>query len=363
MDKSTKRAQPRALSNELAIQQEIAPSGIRKGLHYALYELDGEQRAAGPARGSHAVAQLMLGETLPGGVQTERLNDVIGSDMTMAQRRAIHSLYVMLHDRRYRADEDRPVETPKGQRITRQSLIFTPIEYLEAYGLERAKSGRMPRAQRDEALEALNELARQPRKIVYRRQYKTNGKRRADMIVYEGTLLSIYKAYTDLEGEEMDSPDPPDAKRLKLIKVEMHSILTDELERYYYLQPRNWYKQLAVAYQEETGKTLRKLPEALDLLATWLRTLGPTMVKWEGDLPTYTISRDKLADKILPPSMIEQRRQARISRSIEQAINVSIRLGLLLKWELAMGGTGYKFWINPQKCSRLQKKALGSGEA
>ena len=143
----------------------------------------------------------------------------------------------------------------------------------------------------------------------------------------------------------------------------MHPLLTIDLERYFYLQPRDWYQRLAAAYRQASGKTLRKLPEALDLFTTWLRTLGPKIVKYdEQGLPYYTISREKLAEKILPPAMLEHRRQTRANEAIELAIRVAEELGLLLKWEPAMGGTGYTFWPNPEQCSRLRAAALGSGD-
>lgn len=367
----TKPESESAFILERARVSEPEPGVVRKGMHYALYELDAQQRVKGRARGSQAAAQLMLGETLAAAYQESLLGDIIGSDMTMAQRRAIHALYVLLHDRGYQPDEALDETTPRGDKVTFQSVIFTPIEYLEAYGLERAASGRMPRAQRDEALEALNELARQHREISYQRVYfeqpsgkRGRPKRRANRIAYTGPLLTVTRAYGGLEGTEIDNPEPPDAKRLQLIKVSLHSILTDELDRYFYLQPRDWYKQLAAAYQEETGKTLRKLPEALDLMATWLRTLRYNMVKWEQGLPTYTISKENLAAKILPANMLAQRRKRQQDEAITLAIRVNQRLGLLIQWEPAMGGTGYKFWPNPEQCSRLKKdsrNALGPG--
>jgi len=347
-----------------------AESGVvRKGMHYARWELDAGQRSKGRALGSQALAsQLMLGETVAGDMEGPGLLDIIGSDMTMAQRRAIHALYILLHDRGYRPDETQSDITPKGYKVTWQSVIVTPIEYLEAYGLERAASGRMPRAQREVALEALSELAKQPRQISYQRVYyeqplsgRGRPKKKAERIVYTGPLLTVTKAYSDLEGDEIDAPEPPDTKRLQALKISLHSILTDQLDNYFFLQPRDWYQQLAGAYQQVSGKTLRKLPEALDLLSTWLRTLEAKMVKWdEAGLPYYTISKDNLAQKILPLAMLAQRRKSEQDKAIELAIQVALKLGLLLKWKPAMGGTGFTFWPNPEQCSRLRAAALSA---
>ena len=355
---------------ERARVSEPEPGVVRKGMHYALWELDAKHRSQGRALGSQGLAiQLMLGETVANDMEGPGLLEIIGSDMTMAQRRAIHALYILLHDRGYRPDEARDEITPRGYKVTFQSISFTPIEYLEAYGLERAASGRISRAQRDDALEAINELARQSRQISYQREYyepapsgRGRPKRKAERLVYTGPLLTVTRAYSGLEGNEIDSPELPDAKRLQGLRVSLHSILTDQLDTWFYLQPRDWYKQLAAAYQQVSGKSLRKLPEALDLLSTWLRTLGPKIVKWDEEgLPYYTISKDKLAQKILPSAMLAQRRKSEQDKAIQQAIDVALVLGLLLKWEPAMSGAGFTFWPNPQQCSRLRAAALEAG--
>lgn len=351
--------------------REPEPGQVRKGMHFANWELNPEHRSQGRALGSQALAtQLMLGETAAGELEGPGLLDIIGSNMTTNQRRAIHALYVMLHDRSYRPDEARDETTPRGYKVTWQSFSFTPIEYLEAYGLERAASGSISRAQRDDALEALNELARQPRQISYQRVYyepppsgRGRSKRKGERLVYTGPLLTVTRAYSGLEGDEIHNPEPPDAKRLQALRVSLHSILTDQLDEYFYLQPRDSYQRMAAAYQRVSGKTLRKLPEALDLLGTWLRTLGPNMVKWdEQGLPYYTISREKLAQKILPINMLAQRRKSKQEQAIQQAIAVALELALLLKWEPAMSGTGFTFWPNPEQCSRLRAAALGPGD-
>lgn len=357
------KEQPRAISPQIVYQPE--PGVVRKGVHFSLWELDAEHRNKGRALGSKALAsQLMLGETVASDMeQAGRLLDIIGSDMTMAQRRAIHALYVMLHDRRYQPDDSGEYTAAGGQPLRGLMLICTPIEYLEAYGLERTASGLMPSAQRDEALEALDLLARQPRHISWPVWTGKGKNRKRERLVLDGALVMLTKRYSGLSEQEMGSEKEPARKRLTKIMIVMHPLLTMDLERYFFLQPRNWYQQLAAAYQQVSGKTLRKLPPALDLFATWLRTLENKYVKWdEGGLPYNTISREKLAQKILPPAMLEHRRQSRVNEAIQQAIDVALELGLLLKWEPAMGGTGYTFWPNPEQCSRLRTAALEAGD-
>ncbi len=350
---------------------EAEPGVVRKGVPFANWELDAKHRGKGTGRAlgskaSKALAeanQLMLGETVPSGEQSGLLDIIIGSDMTMAQRRAIHALYVMLHDRRYQPDESRDYLANGGQQLKGLIIICSPIEYLEAYGLERGAGGRMSNAQRDEALEALFLLARQMRHVSWP-LYTGKGKhRKRERLVLDGPLVMLTKRYSNLSEQEEASENEPAKKRLTKIMIVLHPLLTMDLERYFFLQPRDWYQQLGAAYQQVSGKTLRKLPDALDLFATWLRTLGPDMVKRdEQGLPHYTISREKLAQKILPPAMLEHRRQSRANEAIELAIQVAEELGLLLKWEPAMAGTGYTFWPNPEKCSRLRAAALGSGD-
>ena len=355
---------------ERAPQPEMGQ--VRKGVLFANWELDAQHRGKGRALGSKAskglrdkvlATQLMLGETVAGDIEGPGLLDIIGSDMTMAQRRAIHALYVMLHDRRYQPDDSAEFQAGGGQLLRGLILICSPIEYLEAYGLERAASGHMNRAQREEALGALYYHARQPRYIRWPVWAGSGRKRHKELLVLDGPLVMLTKRYRNMSEQEETSSGEPDNARLTKLMIIMHPLLTLELERYFYLQPRDHYQRLAAAYQQVSGKTLRKLPEALDKLATWLRTLGPNMVKRDEEgLPYYTISREKLAQKILPSAMLEHRRQSRANDAIQQAIAVALELGLLLKWEPAMSGTGFTFWPNPEQCSRLRAAALEPGE-
>ena len=342
---------------------EREPEQIRRNMHYALWDLEPKHRGKGKALGSKAASQLMLGETVAGDTQQPGLLDIIGSDMPMTQRRAIHALYIMLHDRRYQPDDSAEYYASGGQALRSLVIVCSPIEYLEAYGLEKGASGRVSSAQRDEALEALSLLARQGRHISWPLWTGKGKGRKREVLVLDGPLLMLTKRYSNVSEQEAASEDEPPKRRLTRLMIVMHPLLTIDLERYFYLQPRDWYQRLAAAYRQASGKTLRKLPEALDLFTTWLRTLGPKIVKYdEQGLPYYCVSRYKLSEKILPPAMLEHRRQTRANEAIELAIRVAEELGLLLKWEPAMGGTGYTFWPNPEQCSRLRAAALGSGD-
>ena len=347
-----KRQQPRALSPALPIQGE---SLVRQGMHITLYQLDKRERTY----------QLMLGETAADGQELQ----IAGSLFTLAENRVFHALYIMLHDRGYIGDKSQELLSEgqgfsdTGGKVRTHEIVCSPSEFLDAYGLQRGAGGRFSSHQREEALSALLGLGRTIRKLSWQREYRDKrGKRKAHRVVRDSPILTVTRLYTGLEGEEIDSLEEPDAKRMTGLQIQLHPIITDQLEQYFFLQERDYYPRLRESYVKVTGRQGR-IPEAIDLFLKWLRTLSPKMLKRDAEGLYYvTIGREKLTDKILPTGMKEHRRRARQEQALQECIDVAVDMGLLLKWEPAMLGQGYTFWPNPERSSRLYSFLLPSGD-
>lgn len=358
-----KMQQPRALSPALPIQGEGL---VRQGMNLTLYQLDRRARQlSGRQTGEERPYQLMLGETAADGQELQ----IAGSHLTLTENRVLHALYVMLHDRGYIGDKNKEtLSEGQGFSDTEGMVLIhgincSPSEFLEAYGLQRGAGGRFSRNQRDEALSALVGLGQTVRRLSWQHVYRDKkGKRRSDRIVRKGPILNVTVLYSGLEGEEIESQEEPDAKRMTRLLIELHPIITDQLEQYFYLQERDYYPRLRESYIKVTGKQGR-IPDGIDLFLKWLRTLGPKMLKPDAEGLYYvTIGREKLIDKILPPGMKEHRRKARQEQALQECISVAVDMGLLLKWEPAMLGQGYTFWPNPERSSRLYGFLLLPGD-
>lgn len=360
-----KRQQPRAISPALPIQGEGL---VRQGMHLALYQLDRRARQLGGRQtGEQQPYQLMLGETAAEGQELQ----IAGSLFTLAENRVLHALYIMLHDRGYIGDKGQELLSESqgfsdtGGKVRIHEIVCSPSEFLDAYGLQRGTGGRFSSHQREEAISALLGLGRTIRRLNWQREYRDKrGKRKAERIVRESTILTVTRLYTGLEGEEIDSLEEPDAKRMTGLQIQLHPIITDQLEQYFFLQERDYYPRLRDSYSRVTGKQGGRIPEAVDLFLKWLRTLSPKMLKRDAEGLSYvTIGRDGLIDKILPPGMKEHRRKARQEQALQECISVAVDMGLLLKWEPAMLGQGYTFWPNPERSSRLYSARLPAGES
>lgn len=362
-----KEQQPRAISPEIVYQLE--PGLVRQGMYPTLYQLDKRARRLGGRRAAEEQPyQLMLGETPADGTE---LQQPAGSLFTLAENRVLHALYVMLHDRGYIGDKSLELLSEgqgfsdTGGRVRIHEIVCSPSEFLDAYGLQRGAGGRYSRHQRDEALSALLGLGRTIRRLNWQREYRDRrGQRKAERIVRESAILTVTRLYTGLEGDEIDSLEEPDAKRMTGLQIQLHPIMTDQLEQYFYLQERDYYQRLRESYSRITGKHGGRIPEAIDLFLKWLRTLSPRMLKRDAEGLYYvTIGRDGLMDKILPPGMKEHRRKARQEQALQECISVAMDMGLLLRWEEAMAGRGYTFWPNPERSSRLYSARLPAGES
>ena len=359
-----KRQQPRALSPALPIQGEGL---VRQGMNLALYQLDKQDRRPGGRQtGEEQPYQLMLGETAIDGQELQ----IAGSLFTLAENRVLHALYIMLHDRGYIGDKGQVLLSESqgfsdtGGKVRIHEIVCSPSEFLDAYGLQRGAGGRYSSHQREEALSALLGLGRTIRKLSWQRPYKDKrGKRAAYRVIIESTILTITRLYTGLEGEEIDSLEEPDVKRMTGLQIQLHPIMTDRLEQYFFLQERDYYPRLRDSYSRVTGKQGGRIPEAIDLFLKWLRTLNPKMLKRDAEGLYYvTIGREGLIEKILPPGMKEHRRKARQEKALQECISVAVNMGLLLKWEPAMLGQGYTFWPNPERSSRLYSARLPAGD-
>lgn len=309
--------------------------------------------------------QLMLGETAADGQELQ----LAGSLFTLAENRVLHALYIMLHDRGYIGDKSKELLSESqgfsdtGGKVRIYEIVCSPSEFLDAYGLQRGAGGRYSSHQREEALSALLGLGRTIRRLNWQREYRDNrGKRKVERIVRESTILTVTRLYTGLEGEEIDSLEEPDAKRMTGLQIQLHPMITDQLEQYFYLQERDYYPRLRESYIKVTGRRGRT-PDAIDLFLKWLRTLSPNMpLKRDAEGLYYvTIRRESLIDKILPLGMKEHRRKARQEQALQECISVALDMGLLLKWEPAMLGQGYTFWPNPERSSRLYSGQLPAG--
>lgn len=317
-------------------------------------------------RGQSKARQLLLGETQ--GEEIETNIGLVGMQYeTYAQAKAMHAALRLLDATNYKGHMSREIvqtgenklEDMGGKTIIPR-IICTPSEFYEAYGLER-KNGRFPRAQQEEAFQALQELGQTVRRLAWERKYRVKKKLKSDVIITESPIIRLTRVYKGLDADESNlvwsDKDLP-GQRLTKLAIDFHFLSFDQIDSFYFLQETDLYKRVETSYTKLTGKKRGKKPVYPVLFTKYIRTLSKPVVKETADGEYFvTLKRETLAEQILPAWMIEQRKQSMIDEALALSADIAQDMDLITRWELAMEGLGYTFYINPEKSSRLKESS------
>lgn len=325
-DRSKVRQQPRAVSQELTVQQ---PGLYKAGMYQELQKFGNREQAR----------QLLLSEGLQGTELDDQI-EITGLDLTVAEDRALHACLRLLDGTGYKGNlPPLEVNSPgyKGH-YTLPRLQTSWPEYLEAFGLEPGTKGKA----RIEAINALEALQK-PRRIAYRRRYWTGkGKERkaiSDVIVTQSPLIRLSKVYKALEDDQaeqiMAGREMPG--RVTNVVIEFSPLLIDRIESFYLLKP------VALHQEIESHLGSRRISPAVPLFAQWLLTKNRTPVR---------IGKKLLAERLRLYSLLEQRKPALLQDRLQQAIQTAQALGYLRAWEEDAFGV-YTFHLNPERCLRI----------
>jgi len=321
-----KDQQPRAITPDLIIQQELYRAGM-----YAELQKFGKSK--------EEWKQLTLseaGELLedPGSVE------VFGLDFSVSEDKAFSALQILLDRTGYKGNlPGRAVYSDAFNGMYKiLRMRVTPAEYLEVYGLERDKNGQFSRAMRDDAINALIKMTA-PRRIGINRR-KKNGK--YDMVVTYRPPIGLTALYKDMEKEEAKAvktgQDIPG--RVTAFIVEFSPLFIEQIDSFYLLKPETLHKEI----KELSGK--RRISRSISLFVEWLLTL---------DIKEIKVSRENLAIKLRMEADIKQRQKARIDRKIDEALKIAKEAGYLLDYqEDAFGVIFLK--LNPERCRRVLLK-------
>lgn len=328
--------QPAAISPDLIIEPEL----YRASMHMELQKFGNRQRAR----------QLLLSEAVPADeAELEAKVEQAGLDLSVSELKAVHALQVLLHRSDYQGND--PGDSIHSDAFkydgTVPRLRVTYSEYLEAYSLQRTPSGRWPRAQRDEALEALSSLA-EPRTVAYRRRYKQGKRYKNDVVIARKPLIALnlgYKGLDDEEAEEVIATEGRSRRPTHLL-IEFSPLWADQIESFYVLKPVSFYDEL----KELVGS--KRVSQAVPLFLEWLLTKNHTPTK---------IARDKLAERIRLSYLLDNRHQSKLDEQLQQAIDVALKMGYLLGYEIDALQM-YTFYLNPERCLRIKPGSLPEDE-
>lgn len=323
----SKDHQPRAITPDLLIQPEL----YRAGMYAELQKFEDTKETR----------QLLLSEEYSGDEGTEV--EVTGLDLSVSEDKAFSALQVLLDKTDYKGNLPGIsiyLEDYKSSFVL-PKLSMTFSEYLEAYGLQKSSSGRYSRAQRDDALRALESLT-EPRRIVYERKYYKGKKKVSAMVVARRPLIELQEGYKELDESEARAirDGQSNSQRVTKLVVKFTPLFVDEVDTFYLLKPVRLHQEI----QEQTGKA--RSSRAVSLFIEWLLTKNTETVR---------IGRDDLATKVRLEYLIRQRKPALLRKRLDEAFQVAKDLGYLLDYQEDDFGM-MKFTLNPERCRRVLMK-------
>jgi len=277
------------------------------------------------------------------------------------QEKALRAVFVVLEKHNYEGDRGSAPVDGQWNDIYSGSLpkrSFSLSEYYEARGVSPDGDGRFRGKAAELAKQDLLDLGKSIQIGPY--QFDLGGGQ-TRTIKATGPLMSIWLLeVTDKEGgkwirhEETVTVDPMPGLLSYIAQVEVtpHPLLLSGLgldnqrENFVRIET-DLHGRIKDYYQ---GK---RYPQAVEHLATYLLTI---------DLEPFTIGKDKLAKQIGLGDALQQGRRKRVSRYLNESIEVSLHLGIIESYEETE--TQYTFRLSPNRGRREAKmkrqKALPS---
>lgn len=252
-----------------------------------------------------------------------------GLDLSVSEHRALFAVQKMLNKTNYEGNaESINIEAHQSSfnftgKLPR--ISFTPVEFLEAYGLEKRKTSRgfmeYSNAERVNAFAALQSLSRRIFKIIYKRQSFIKGEEtRIDRIETESQLLRIYKGYqglTAVEDKKLDQNCVVNVDKKMIIGVEVCPVIVDQIDSYYILlDPR--------LHTITKGKS-----KYVPLFEKWLTVQIEMQRRERTPGAKIKIGVKKLAGKLRMYNLIEQYKFGQIRSILEECFEVGRGMGLI----------------------------------
>lgn len=314
--------------------RELQPEVYRAGMY-------AERQKFGPIK--KQLRQLALTEQVPQRQIDEWV--IKGLDLTIEQDKALSAIQAMLSRTDYQGNIPGLYQSSSDYKwkglIPR--LAFTPVEYLETYGLKPSPSGQYPVRQRKKAFEALEALA-ETRRLIYKRTKYVKGQKRYDLIVVHKPLISLIEGYENLTEAEVSAVETgkQGQERATRLVIEIGPLLLDSVDKFYLLKPTTLHQEIEDLLAEKRGKRAR-IPRAISLFVQWLLTKNWYEVK---------VSRENLVDILRLEKYREQRKIKTAYDQIDESLETAEELGYLLSYTEDVFGV-LTLELNPMKCSRV----------
>lgn len=306
------------------------------------------------------------------GRTNEKAFSTIGDEgiiLNLAENKALFAIQKILDKTSYEGNlEGRNLSTEQDNNKFQFSgflpqIQFKPVEYLEAYGLERQQTKRgyqeFNSNERKVALDALKSLADKKFKIVYNRTYwDEKSKELTDIVVVESPLIRIMWGILGMTADEKKKYDNGEFTENELlhrstIGVEVCPIIVDQIEGYFILIPNTLFND--IKKQLPKGKYSQYIPMFIEWLIVQAEIKRRTKTGWKVE-----INYKKLAYKLRMTSMIKRRKWQQIREKLTECYEMAVQLGYITGYDTVDGKHESKevFYLNDEKFRKSKQSDL-----
>jgi len=295
----------------------------------------------------------------------EKSIEVIGLDISEAQRAALFAIQKLLTETDYKGNiPGKNIEGDKGFNFSGflPALQFTPAEYLKAYGLKKKKTARgweeYSGEERRQALQALVDLTKPflfVAKWTYPKTVKGKTENVTDRIETIRPLIHITRGYEALTKQEDAALDKGTGtagtdEKLKAIAIEPAPIVVKGIDRYFVLMPAN--------YAEEIKFLVPHASKFVYRFVRWLIVQAEEKRRHRADLVILE-GIQEIAYHLRMDAYIKTNQGKRIRQIITKCYKAAKDLGYLLSYGTVRGQTKdlERLELNPEKFRRAREIA------
>jgi hypothetical protein len=330
--------------------------------------IDGGRNDSPKIRKSVLMAQQTLGDFKRGAqlglLDTAKDIDWSGINLEPMEIYALESIHIALFEtgydeelKMYRGDAQTiSTDTDTGESITAPYVRISELELMQLMNIERGGNGRYAKKKKDSARNALEGLANKRHTITYERKTTTGKGQKREVTVTE---VKIRKSLINLEEisfrEYIENKPGRADKRMKYYKITVHPILFEQLDSFYYLQPRSLMADIDEA-KKIVGRNRGRPTSHEWYLITYLLTLNYKAINHKDEKGEFhKIGETLLAQKLNTTHLNKSRHRGRTETAIEQAVTIAEMRDYLHEGSFHADG----FWylkINKEHLRRQKKK-------
>ena len=295
-------------------KSEQEPDSLRMGMHFI-----GQQFREGSMIDPQEEADYLAKRQ---GLDEVKINRT-GISLSLYEQKIIEGITLINKDTGYKGHSQKEIERRKYADITFPSIPHIPViitgqnELLRASGIDPNN-----RSQKQQALEALKQLAEEQNLFIYKRLARDkNGKPKTDRRTQKYIMEDVQFIDTLLKVKTITEEN---TGRLVSYEIMPSPLLLDDYATYYITLPKSWRDEIDKA----AGKRASPYTYAVCI---YLRMAYKELSQRKSENYEIAIPWTVMAEKVSMPESLRTRNRSRAKKIIDEAYDIAVKAGYLEK--------------------------------